>query len=121
MKQNEKDPRVTDVSFEDGQVIRARYIIGADGARSTIRSIAGIGFSDPDGPKLASDPIAQMVSADLTFDREPVGIQTIVGDFNVIVSPKGFVFLTPFGTRFNAELTRDGKPVTKPIFRIGCA
>ncbi|OAX32070.1 FAD/NAD(P)-binding domain-containing protein, partial [Rhizopogon vinicolor AM-OR11-026] len=112
MKQNEKDHRITDVSFEDGQVIRARYIIGADGARSTIRSIAGIGFSDPDGPKLASDPIAQMVTADLTFDREPVGIQTIEDYFNVMV---------PFGTRFNAELTQDGKPVTKPIFRIGCA
>jgi len=37
MKQNEKDPRITDVSFEDGQVIMARYIIGADGARSIVR------------------------------------------------------------------------------------
>jgi 2-polyprenyl-6-methoxyphenol hydroxylase-like FAD-dependent oxidoreductase len=37
MKQNENDSRITDVSFEDGQVIRARYIIGADGARSIVR------------------------------------------------------------------------------------
>ncbi|OAX44644.1 FAD/NAD(P)-binding domain-containing protein [Rhizopogon vinicolor AM-OR11-026] len=121
MKQNEKDPRITDVSFEDGQVIRARYIIGADGARSTIRSIAGIGFSDPDGPNLAGDPMGQMVTADLTFDREPVGVQTIEGHLNAIVSSNGFFFLTPFGTGFNAELARDGKPVTKAIFRVGCA
>jgi 2-polyprenyl-6-methoxyphenol hydroxylase-like FAD-dependent oxidoreductase len=37
MKQNENDPCVTDVSFEDGQVIKARYIIAADGARSVVR------------------------------------------------------------------------------------
>jgi 2-polyprenyl-6-methoxyphenol hydroxylase-like FAD-dependent oxidoreductase len=37
MKQNEKDPHITDVSFEDGQVVRARYIVGADGARSIVR------------------------------------------------------------------------------------
>ena len=36
MQQNESDPRITDVSFEDGQVIRAKYIIGADGARSVV-------------------------------------------------------------------------------------
>lgn len=36
MKRNEKDPRITDVSFEDGQVVRARYIVGADGARSVV-------------------------------------------------------------------------------------
>jgi len=28
MKQSEKDSRITDVSFEGGQIIRARYIIG---------------------------------------------------------------------------------------------
>lgn len=38
MAQNEKDPHITDISFEDGQVVRARYIIGADGARSLVRS-----------------------------------------------------------------------------------
>jgi 2-polyprenyl-6-methoxyphenol hydroxylase-like FAD-dependent oxidoreductase len=37
MNQNENDAHITDVSFEDGQVIRARYIIGADGARSLVR------------------------------------------------------------------------------------
>ncbi|KAG1720147.1 hypothetical protein EDB19DRAFT_2044754 [Suillus lakei] len=106
MKQNENDPRITDVSFEDGQVIRARYIIGADGARSIIRTIAGIGFSGPEGSDLSNNVLAQMVSADVTFEPEPVG---------------NLFFLIPLGNRFNAELTRDGKSTTKSIFRIGCA
>ena len=85
-----------------------------------VRSIAGIGFSDPEGPK-AANALPQLISADITFDRDPVGVQTIEGHLNVIVSPNGFFFLTPFGTSFNAELTRDGKPITKPVFRIACA
>jgi 2-polyprenyl-6-methoxyphenol hydroxylase-like FAD-dependent oxidoreductase len=44
MKQNKKDPRITDISFEDGQVIRTRYIIGADGARSIVRLLASLAF-----------------------------------------------------------------------------
>jgi hypothetical protein len=62
-----------------------------------------------------------MVSADITFDPEPVGVQTIEGHLNSIISPNGFFFLAPFGTNFNAELTPDGQSVAKPIFRIGCS
>ncbi|KAG1811682.1 hypothetical protein EV424DRAFT_1569288 [Suillus variegatus] len=79
MKQNEKDSRVTDVSFEDGQVIRARYIIGADGACSIIRTIAGMGFSDSEGPNTAENALVQMVSADVTFEPEPVDPFTLEG------------------------------------------
>ncbi|KAG1721686.1 uncharacterized protein EDB91DRAFT_1175846 [Suillus paluster] len=118
MKQNEEDRRVTDVSFEDGQIVRARYIIGADGAHSTIRTITGIGFSDPEGPDLCNHVLTQMVSADVTFEPEPVGLLTIEGHINIIISPDGFLMLTPFGNRFNSELTCDGNPVTKSIFRI---
>ncbi|KAG1877239.1 hypothetical protein F4604DRAFT_667091 [Suillus subluteus] len=121
MKQNEKDSRITDVSFEDGQVIRARYIIGADGARSSIRTIAGIGFSDPEGSNLTDNLMTQMVSADVTFKPEPVGPLTLEGHLNGTVFSGNFFFLTPFGNRFNTELTRDGKPITKSIFRVGCA
>ena len=35
MKPNQ-DPHFTDVTFEDGQVIRTRCVVGADGARSTV-------------------------------------------------------------------------------------
>ncbi|KAG2368839.1 hypothetical protein BDR07DRAFT_1390245 [Suillus spraguei] len=113
MKQNEKNSRITDVSFEDGQVIRTRYIIGADGARSIIRTIA-------EGPNLANNVMTQMVVADVTFDREPVGPLTLEGHLNGTVFSGNFFMLVPLGNRFNAELTQDGKPTTKSIFRVGC-
>ncbi|KAG2749929.1 FAD/NAD(P)-binding domain-containing protein [Suillus brevipes Sb2] len=118
MKQNEKDSHITDVSFDNGQVIKARYIIGADGARSVIRSIAGIGFSDPNPANIALD---RMVFADVTFEPEPVGPLTLEGHLNGTIFSGNFFLLTPFGNRFNAELTQDGKPITKSIFRVGCA
>jgi 2-polyprenyl-6-methoxyphenol hydroxylase-like FAD-dependent oxidoreductase len=134
MKQNEKDSHITDVSFDNGQVIKARYIIGADGARSVvspltqldrmpdehlqIRSIAGIGFSDPNPANIALD---RMVFADVTFEPEPVGPLTLEGHLNGTIFSGNFFLLIPFGNRFNAELTQDGKPITKSIFRVGCA
>jgi 2-polyprenyl-6-methoxyphenol hydroxylase-like FAD-dependent oxidoreductase len=36
MKVNQSDDNVIDVSFETGEVIEARYVIGADGARSIV-------------------------------------------------------------------------------------
>jgi 2-polyprenyl-6-methoxyphenol hydroxylase-like FAD-dependent oxidoreductase len=36
MHENSKDSRLVDVSFNNGQSITARYVIGADGPRSTV-------------------------------------------------------------------------------------
>jgi len=38
MHENPKDSRLVDVSFKNGQSITARYVIGADGPRSTVRA-----------------------------------------------------------------------------------
>jgi len=38
MRENSKDGRLVDVSFNNGQSITARYVIGADGPRSTVRA-----------------------------------------------------------------------------------
>ncbi|MEH0985046.1 FAD-dependent oxidoreductase [Micromonospora sp. CPCC 205556] len=35
------------VTFDGGATVRARYLVGADGMRSTVRQQAGIGFSGP--------------------------------------------------------------------------
>jgi 2-polyprenyl-6-methoxyphenol hydroxylase-like FAD-dependent oxidoreductase len=40
-----QDPRGVTAVFDDGQSIRARYLVGADGMHSTVREQAGIGFS----------------------------------------------------------------------------
>jgi len=37
MKANSDDVKLADVTFEDGQVITAKYIVAADGAHSTVR------------------------------------------------------------------------------------
>ncbi|KAG1831768.1 hypothetical protein EV424DRAFT_1342747 [Suillus variegatus] len=116
MKQSEKDSRITDVSFEDGQMIRARYIIGESSV--PIRTIAGIGFCDPESPNLVSDVLSQMVAADVTFEPEPTGPLTLEGHLNGTVSSDSFFMLIPFGNRFNVELTRDGEPTTKSVFRV---
>ena len=36
MKRNEENSFLTDVMFEDGSVVTAQYVIGADGARSAV-------------------------------------------------------------------------------------
>jgi 2-polyprenyl-6-methoxyphenol hydroxylase-like FAD-dependent oxidoreductase len=39
------------VTFDDGDTIRARYVVGADGIHSTVRTRAGIGFSGSEYPE----------------------------------------------------------------------
>ncbi|KAG1724313.1 uncharacterized protein EDB91DRAFT_1171061 [Suillus paluster] len=92
-------------------LVRARYIISADGAQLNR-------FSDPEGPNLGNHILTQMVSADVTFEPEHVGQLTIEGHINSMISADGFLMLTPFGNCFHSELTRNGKLVTKFVFHI---
>lgn len=79
----------TEVLFESGEVIKAQYVIGADGARSAVSSISssflsispltlfnsqirqlcGIGFADPDGLPV-DESLAQIVLADVTLSND---------------------------------------------------
>ncbi|EJD45678.1 FAD/NAD(P)-binding domain-containing protein [Auricularia subglabra TFB-10046 SS5] len=36
-----------EVSLESGERLRAKYVVAADGGRSTVRTLSGIGFRDP--------------------------------------------------------------------------
>ncbi|KAF8907870.1 hypothetical protein CPB84DRAFT_1703930 [Gymnopilus junonius] len=65
----------TQVSFQSGEVIRAQYVIGADGARSVIRQLNGINFSDPDDVPV-DDSLAQVVLADVVFSSEKAALPT---------------------------------------------
>ncbi|KAL4071604.1 hypothetical protein V8B97DRAFT_411191 [Scleroderma yunnanense] len=115
MKPNSKDVKLADVTFEDGQVVTAKYIIAADGARSTIRTIAGINFVDP-SRAINNPTLAQVTQADVTFDDENVGgIQT-----RVVMGPKNFCLCVAFPTTFNEYLANEtGKTIKERIFRIG--
>ncbi|KAF8802826.1 FAD/NAD(P)-binding domain-containing protein [Phlegmacium glaucopus] len=63
----------TQVLFESGEVIKAQYVIGADGARSAIRQLSGIGFADPDRLPV-DDSLAQLVLADVVFSADSAAL-----------------------------------------------
>ncbi|ESK93840.1 pentachlorophenol 4-monooxygenase [Moniliophthora roreri MCA 2997] len=109
--------RGLDVSFESGEVVTARYVIGADGARSVIRDMAGIQFCDPQGrpPDESVDKsIAQMIMADVTFDPpQPPKI------------PPDLLAVTPNANGLFLNMPLDNESATKvyhsdlPVYRVG--
>ncbi|KAK7043155.1 hypothetical protein VNI00_008509 [Paramarasmius palmivorus] len=106
-----------DVSFESGEIVTAQYVIGADGARSVIREMAGIQFTNPQGkpPDESVDRyIAQMVMADVTFSTpKPPGIRTEL------------LSLTPNANGLFLSMLLDNESSTKlyhselPVYRVG--
>jgi 3-(3-hydroxy-phenyl)propionate hydroxylase len=57
-----QDEDGVEVELADGQTLRARYLVGCDGGRSTIRKAAGIGF--PGWEATASSLIAEVEMAE---------------------------------------------------------
>ncbi|TCD69728.1 hypothetical protein EIP91_006495 [Steccherinum ochraceum] len=68
---DQHDKRYTTVLFEGGQTVKARYVIGADGARSAIRQAAGIDFKDPSAAPsaLANSSLNQAALGDVTYTK----------------------------------------------------
>ncbi|KAI0766116.1 FAD/NAD-P-binding domain-containing protein [Trametes elegans] len=72
LRPSSTDPKSTEAVFDDGHVLRARCVVGADGSRSTVRENARIGWADPDGE--ADDDgklFSKMVMADVTLENPP--------------------------------------------------
>ena len=59
------------VTFDSGEKIKAKYVIGADGARSAVRQLLHVGFADPDGASTDDKDVIQMAMADITFTSPP--------------------------------------------------
>ncbi|KAK7042138.1 FAD-binding-3 domain-containing protein [Favolaschia claudopus] len=73
----------------------AKYVIGADGAHSVIRSEAGISFQDPDGNETHEyGNLTQMVFADVTFNK-PLEICTPTRKVSLTISGGNMLLLAP--------------------------
>lgn len=133
MRENPKDGRSVDVSFENGQSITAQYVVGADGAQSAvcspislgadlmltvaikIRQLSGVGFVDPNAA--ADEPedvntLAQMVIADVTFSEPPTLPSILFG----VVSTESFFIFSPLQYPMKDSKDTHGKTV----YRIAC-
>ncbi|KAI0256911.1 hypothetical protein BJV78DRAFT_1272956 [Lactifluus subvellereus] len=110
MRENSKDSRAVDVSFENGQSITAQYVVGADGAQSAIRQLCGIGFADPhatpDKPEEVNQ-LAQMVIADVTFTEEPPFENMMFG----VLSPECFWACSPLQYPVEGSKAHNGKTI----------
>jgi 2-polyprenyl-6-methoxyphenol hydroxylase-like FAD-dependent oxidoreductase len=65
-----QDAGGVDVILRDGRQVRARYLVGADGGRSAIRSAAGIEMHGPDGLEAAVSALFRAPRlAEITADK----------------------------------------------------
>jgi len=84
----------TQVLFESGEVVKAQYVIGADGARSAIRQLSGVGFADPDG-LIVDDSLAQFVLADVVFSEPADKVNLKKDEVMASVQSGGFFLIIP--------------------------
>ena len=122
----------TQVLFESGEVVKAQYVIGADGARSAvsiiidsstlqhyilthyyhkIRQLSGVGFADPDG-LLVDDSLAQFVLADVVFSESGDKIPLQKNGVMASVQSGSFFLLIPL-----PKSCKNGSE--QEIYRIG--
>lgn len=87
---NRENPGISDVQFEDGQVMQARCVVGADGARSAVRMSAGINYTDPKGE--SDEPKIQTVLADVVFST-PLSLPTDTAVNLIIKNNNMFLFV----------------------------
>ena len=114
----------TKVTFESGEVVYASYVIGADGAKSTIRQMADIGYADPDGQSV-EETVSQMIFADIVFDQKlpiPSDRLNAFGSANAFfgIIPMQPHFIHPETTPENLEEAKAAIARGEIVYRIGC-
>ncbi|KAI0670466.1 FAD/NAD-P-binding domain-containing protein [Trametes maxima] len=115
VKPSATDSKLTDVTFEDGHVLTARFVVGADGARSLIRQSAQISWADPDGDPndTQHNLLAQMIIADVTLDNPPAWPRD---NINLVASPGNFCLFIAL-----PRAPYPSVPADEPVFRVACA
>jgi 2-polyprenyl-6-methoxyphenol hydroxylase-like FAD-dependent oxidoreductase len=102
----EQDSEGVSVRLADGTVERAAYVVGCDGARSTVRSLLGIGFS-------GKEYETHILLADVQLAHPPSD------GLSAATSAEGVVLLVPFGDGwFRAiawDRTREDVPLSEPV------
>ncbi|WP_035847183.1 FAD-dependent monooxygenase [Kitasatospora azatica] len=74
-----------EVATEEGsRQLRAKYVVGTDGVRSTVRELVGI-------PYPGESVVSSVLLADVRLERAPSGVLTVGA------TEDGFGFLAPFG------------------------
>ncbi|KAJ3836384.1 FAD/NAD(P)-binding domain-containing protein [Lentinula raphanica] len=109
----------TDISFESGETMRAKYVIGADGAKSAVRQLSGINFADPDGKSVndsIDDRIAQMAVADVCLSLPEKQAAELASGVTITVSGAGMFLLIPLGRPAVSELLYNS---SEPVYRVG--
>ncbi|KAJ3725079.1 hypothetical protein DFJ43DRAFT_1089768 [Lentinula guzmanii] len=113
------DCRGMDVTFESGETIRTKYVIGADGARSAVRQLSGINFADPDGKSIddsIDDRVAQMVLADVSISLSEEQSAVLASGVSITVSDSGMFVLIPLGKPSVSELLYNS---SEAVYRVG--
>jgi len=113
------------VLFEGGEVVTARYVIGTDGSRSTIRKLVDIPFRDPITNK---ESHVQPKAKDEKSSKAKFGLPLIIADvhlsteeaktircdsLSIYLGPLGFLLVVPLPSAHD-------DPEGKTIFRLSC-
>ncbi|KAJ3877807.1 hypothetical protein F5051DRAFT_373817 [Lentinula edodes] len=109
----------TDILFESGEIVRSKYVIGADGARSMVRQLSGIDFADPDGKSVddsIDDRVAQMVLADVSLSISEDQAALLPSGVSATLSETGMFVVIPLGKPAVSELLYNS---SETVYRIG--
>jgi 2-polyprenyl-6-methoxyphenol hydroxylase-like FAD-dependent oxidoreductase len=92
--------------LDDGNSCRAKYVVGTDGAHSTVRRLIGVDF-------VGKQYETHIILADVTLSRPPK--ETLFG----VSTHRGLVLFVPFGDEwFRAivwDRTREDVPLDEPV------